>query len=216
MTKKNTRGEYFFFICLIGIAISALLIALLLSIFLDVPFGNFTRDPSSIHPNSKFYFGFISNIGVLFWSFASSICYYSYSIIKNEVIDTQIKSFFLWAGTISLVLLFDDLFLMHEKFFPKVLFLNEKIVFALYGVLVLIFLIKHQKLILENTRYIYLVIALLAFGLSLVFDFMPRFSDKWHHIFEDGPKFIGIVFWFGYHALTSRLLLIAHFSSLKK
>lgn len=216
MVKKNIQREYIFIICLFGVAIGILLTGVLLSNFLDVPFGHFTRDPSTILPSSKFYYGFISNIGVLFWSFSSAICYYSYSLVKNEFTIINIKSFFLWSGTISLILLLDDFFLMHEIIFPRVFFLNEKIVFALYGILILIYLFKHQKLILGDTKYFYLIFSLAFFGLSLVFDFIPRFSEKWHHIFEDGPKFIGIICWFGYHVLTARYFLVTHLENSKR
>lgn len=218
MTKRSNKGEILFFIGLFGIVSTAFLIALLLSIYLDVPFGNFTRDPSTIHPSSKFYYGFISNLGMLFWSFSAAICLYSFSLIKSDSSSTfiEIKSFFLWSGAISLILLLDDLFLLHEKIFPWVFHVKEKIVFSLYGILLLIHLFKHKKLILANTRYIYLILSFAFFALSLIFDFMPRFSEKWHHIFEDGPKFIGIVSWFGFHAITARSFLITHFENAKK
>ena len=218
MIKRSNRGEIIFFICLFCIVTAIFLIGVLLSVYLDVPFGNFTRDPSSIHPSSKFYYGFISNFGVLFWSFTASICLYSYALMKKVSTSTFInmKSFFLWSGAISLLLLLDDLFLLHEKVFPWMLPLNEKIIFSLYGILIVVHLLKHKKLILANTKYFYLVLSLVFFGLSLIFDFAPRFSEKWHHMFEDGPKFIGIVFWFGFHAITARSFLIAHFENSKE
>ncbi len=220
MVKGKKRDENIFFICLFGIVIAVFLIAVLLCISLDVPFGNFTRDPSAINSSSKFYYGFISNLGMLFWSFSASICFFSYSLIKEKDDFTsttiKIKSFFLWSGTISLILLLDDLFLLHEIIFPWAFGLNEKIVFSLYGLMILTFLLKHQKLILASTKYFYLILSLTFFGLSIIFDLTPSFSEKWHFLFEDGPKFIGIVSWFGFYTITAKSFLIVHSENLKE
>lgn len=195
---------------LYGFAALVLISAAVFCYVEEIPFGDLTRDPNAITP-SKSYFGVISNLGVLFWSFSAVVCLYTYSLlfdsISNRNQQTQSNlSVLLWGGIISMMLLFDDFFLLHEVVFKALFSLDEKVTFAIYGVILLYYLFRFRKFIFQKSPYIFLLLSFFFFGLSLVFDFLPRFTDQWHHLFEDAPKFLGIVSWFAFQFISSKLI----------
>ena len=97
-----------------------------------------------------------------------------------------------------MLLLVDDLFMLHERIFPNQLGIDEIIVFLFYGLLFLVYLLLFRKLILE-TDHIYLSLTVFFFALSLLVDLLvPETLTPMYHLFEDGPKFFGIVSWFAY------------------
>jgi hypothetical protein len=183
-------------------------VSVILSKCLNIPFSYFTRDPLAITGSPPFY-GLISNFGAILWSFSVGICFFTYSLLKERN-NTQenISLFVFFSGTISAILLVDDMFLFHEKVFPKLLFINEKIVFSLYGLIILYYLIRFRDVILKRTNYLFLMLSLAFFFISICIDQLPEFSTKWHHLFEDTPKFLGIVSWTGFHYLVCKKMVI--------
>lgn len=177
-------------------AIFLILIVALGGYYSNIPFSYFTRDPLSITGGHS-YFGIISNIGVILWSFSVAICLFSYVLLKTSNKPHDVLRFIMFGGFISLVLLLDDLFMLHERIYPRYLGVREKIVFLFYGVLILFYLVKFRKIIVE-TDFIFILFAICFFALSILVDLMPKSLLPWHHLFEDGPKFFGIVSWFGY------------------
>ncbi|MEA5602152.1 hypothetical protein [Nostoc sp. UHCC 0252] len=158
-----------------------------------VPTEYLTRDPSSILI-APFYLGFFSNIGILFWCSSATICLFSYVLLRKDIRAKEYSSFFLFSGLLTSLLLFDDFFLIHESVFPDYLHINEKIVYAGYVVLVLIFFLKF-KTILKKTEFLILLSALIFFGLSIVCDnIFPNIPAA----IEDTLKLVGITTWFTY------------------
>ncbi|MBT3190399.1 MAG: hypothetical protein HN736_11285 [Anaerolineae bacterium] len=181
-------------------AIFLILIVAVTSYYLNIPISHFTRDPLAItggHP----FLGFISNIGVILWSFSVAICFFSYVLLKTSKKPHDVLRYIMFGGFISLVLLLDDLFMLHENIYPKYFGVSEKITFILYGVLVLFYLVKFRKIIIE-TDFIFLLLALFFSMLSILVDLLPDSLLLWHHLYEDGSKFFGVVSWFGYQFLA--------------
>ncbi|QMS89520.1 hypothetical protein HUN01_18770 [Nostoc edaphicum CCNP1411] len=174
-----------------------------------VPTDYLTRDPSAIM-NVPFYLGLFSNIGILFWCSSASICLFSYILLKKDIRAKEYSSFFLFSGLLTSLLLFDDFFLIHESVFPDYLHINEKIVYAGYIVLVLMFFLKF-KTILKKTEFLILLSAFMFFGLSIVCDnIFPNIPVA----IEDTFKLVGITTWFTYFARiclqrVSRLLSLS-------
>lgn len=201
--KINLRfiSSKVFFYWLYIPAIFLILIVAIASYYLNIPISRFTRDPLAITDGHPFL-GVVSNIGAILWSATVAICFFSYAILKTNKKSHDVLGFIMVGGLISLLLLLDDLFMLHEKICPKYLSGNEKIVFIFYGSLLLLYLLKYRLNIIE-TDLIYLTLAVFFFGLSILVDLLlPESLLPWHHLFEDGPKFIGIVSWFGYHFTT--------------
>jgi hypothetical protein len=155
---------------------------------MGVSLAMFTRDPASvaqIHP----FIGVVSNFGVMLW------------IFRHSLNETRFATFLLCSGLLTILLLLDDFFLLHEFIFPHYFGVSEKIVFLGYGGLMICWMVTFRKCILK-TEYLILLIALGFFGLSLFIDvFQHRiqsFIGNSRILFEDGFKLLGIVGWLGY------------------
>ena len=82
--------------------------------------------------------------------------------------------FFGYAALLTTILMFDDLFLIHEEVAPDHLHIPEKLVYVLYGALALGFFVGFLSQILK-TDYLLLVAACLLFVVSVASDLMlPR------------------------------------------
>jgi preprotein translocase subunit SecG len=160
-----------------------------------IPIGNLTRDPTSIL-FAPLYTGFLSQIGNLLWFASAAICLFTANFLSYQPDNLKIKRFFIVSGFLTLVLAFDDLFLLHEEFFPFFLGIPEEAVFASYALFVFFYLFKFYSTILK-TDYILMGIALIFFGISITLDLLnPKGIDPF--LFEDGAKTIGIVSWLAY------------------
>jgi hypothetical protein len=169
---------------------------------LDFDVSRLTRDPLAVTGSHPFI-GFVSNLGAVFWSCATAVCLFSYIVLSDHRKRSDFRFFVLFGGLLSLLLLFDDLYMLHELFYRKYLGLNEKFVFLIYGVLILFYLVRFRKRILES-EFLYLAMALALFALSIAVDRLPEDLLPVHHLFEDGPKFLGILSWFGYQLSVCR------------
>ena len=149
--KTNLRliSSKVFFYGLYMLAIFLILIVAIASYYLNIPIYRFTRDPLAIaggHP----FLGIVSNIGVILWSATAAICFFSYAILKTSKKSHDARSFIVAGGFMSLLLLLDDLFMLHERIYPKYLGSSEIIVFLFYGSLLLLYLVKYRLYIIKT------------------------------------------------------------------
>ena len=107
-----------------------LIIAVALAkVLLQVPVYQFMGDTSSIaniHPLS----GLLSNIGVLLWCGAATICFFVAGALK-QTRNYKIINFFLASACLSTYLLIDDFFLFHEKLAPTYIGISQDAVLVL-------------------------------------------------------------------------------------
>jgi hypothetical protein len=167
------------------------------AIYFGIPPSFFARDPVmtlGAHP----FTGMQSHLGVLVWFSSSAICLFCCGVLRLTKTNKVFSSFFLWSSTIAGFLALDDLFLLHEYFFPRYLGLEEKILYCCYAIAFVFYLVKFRKIIL-NFEPILIVLTLVFFGLSAVIDVFLRDDNSiWRIFFEDGFKLLGIVSWSGY------------------
>jgi len=158
----------------------------------------FTRDPSALFDASPFV-GVISNIGVLFWCATVAICFFASAFqLKNG--NGTCANFLIFSGLLTALLLFDDLFMLHETVLPEVLHIPEKMIYVIYLVLIALYFIKFRESLLQ-TEYIILFIACSFLGLSMVSDLvLPQEGIEF--LIEDGFKLFGIVTWFIFFTRT--------------
>lgn len=183
------------------------LLTLVISFTTGIAPGIFTRDPAIIAGSNGVgsfslinipynpFVGFISNLGILFWCISASVCFFTAVTIQN-IHDLQKKIYFLYcSGIITSILLLDDLFLLHEAVFPMVLKIPEKIVYLIYAIIIIYWILKFSKIIIE-TEWNLLFLSILFFGFSLIIDV---FFDFERAIFiEDAFKLLGIFSWLCY------------------
>lgn len=197
--KENSRV----LICINVAVLVVLLGVVLVCLQTGLPIANFTRDPAAITRSNPF-FGFLSNIGVLFWCASAAICLFSATLLNARLAEDEGSLFLLSSGLLSLLLLLDDLFLLHEQVFPEYFSIDQETTIAGYGAITIAYLARFRRVILK-TEYVFLALALGFFGLSQVADYLQdRVEIPWHRLFEEGFKLLGIVNWTGYFARTSR------------
>ena len=139
---ENKKASLFKSLPLFLMIIYILLFGLFFSIAIysmhfDIPVGNFTRDPIAIlggHP----FIGVMSNIGILFWSATAAICIFASKIYLDK---TEFSTFLFFSGLLTLLLLFDDLFQLHERI-DNYLYVHEYTAYVIYFILISIY--SHQ------------------------------------------------------------------------
>ena len=197
------------FINSVLLATFLLLAVVLFSVYSDIPVSKFTRDPLAIAGGRPFY-GFVSNIGVIMWSASMALCFFSYSLLKAGNAPGKVLYFVFSGGALSLILLLDDLFMLHEHFFPRYLGYGEKVVFLTYGLLLLIYVAVFFDRIFDRNGF-YLCCFVFFFALSVLVDRLPESVLPMHHIFEDGSKLLGITSWLGFHSSACYHEVQSHF-----
>ncbi len=180
------------------ILLSVLISIAIISIKFDITVDLFTRDPAALFDASPFI-GVISNIGILFWCSTATVCFFS-STLQVTHGSKIVAKFLIYSGLLTSLLLFDDLFMLHETVFPDILHIPEKVVYLVYLVLVISYFIKFRDSILQ-TEYVVLFLACTFFGLSVISDvLLPQ--EGMEFLIEDGFKLFGIVTWFIYFSRT--------------
>lgn len=179
-------------------------IVVVIHLFKGIPVGNLTRDFATVAGFPP-YICFFSQLGILFWSASASACLLGATIVAKRPDSFKSRNFLFVSGFLTIVLGFDDLFLVHEYVFPKYFGISEKVVFSFYLVFLLFYLVKYFLLIVK-TDYILLMMALAFFSLSMIMDLLavPGLLDS--YLLEDGSKMVGIISWLFYFFRTSRAL----------
>jgi hypothetical protein len=190
---------------LLFLPILALLsLVVLAAFFSHIPLSSLTRDMASIahvHP----LIGVVSNVGVLLWCATTVICLFSSTLLRQQGLRAEAR-FLLWAGLMTLVLLVDDLFMIHEYIAPVHFHVNEKVVLASYALGAGAYLLSQRHLILA-ANYQLLAAAMVLFTASMAVDIAD--VGGWLRLGEDGFKILGIASWFGYHAGMARHWLVS-------
>lgn len=162
----------------------------------------FTRDMQTLG-HVPFYYGLISNFGIVLWAICASICFFvGFALRPYE--DKKVIRYLFSSGAISTYLFLDDLLLVHEQA-ARIVRGGEKLVFVFIGLFVFVHLYSFRQFLIRN-HPVTLFFAILFLSISVGVDqLQPYFWEKgdWHAIAEDGSKWIGIVFWCWYHALFS-------------
>lgn len=151
------------------------------------------------------YYGAVSNLGVMLWTSASAVCLFAGMLLALHYGVTRSALTLLAGGVLSGVLAVDDLFLLHDDLLP---FhgVDEKITFAVYGVGILSYLFFCRADVLRGNLLV-LATSLAFFGMSTVADLIQHHVAYPPVLLEEVAKFIGVVFWAGFHVLLAFMLL---------
>jgi len=141
--------------------------------------------------------GMISNIGILLWGAAASICLFT---TFSGKINSDISKLLLLGGAFSGLLCIDDFFLLHDRYIGPD-FLN-----LTYLAISILILVRFKK-ILKKIGLFNLVISILFLGLSIFFDGVIQqiFNQNYEltQLTEEGFKFIGIACWLNFWCKAS-------------
>ena len=158
-----------------------------------------SRDPAELS-DLPIYYGLLSNLGILVWGAGAFISIFA----SFHVEDPKIISLLRWAGILTLMLLLDDFLLIHDEVFPNVLLLPEWLVYLFYLMTFPLFYFSHLNVIIKQTEYRILALAVFLMGVSVLIDLnvLPGGIDV-----EDGFKLAGIVAYSYYWIFTSHQLI---------
>ncbi len=145
--------------------------------------------------------GMISNIGILLWGAAASICLFT---TLSGKINSDISKLLLLGGAFSGLLCVDDFFLLHDRYIGPD-FLN-----LTYLAISILILVRFKK-ILKKIGLFNLVISILFLGLSIFFDGVIQqiFNQSYEltQLIEEWFKFLGIVCWLNFWCKASSYAL---------
>jgi hypothetical protein len=183
------------------------------------------RDPimAAGGEQSEFYLGLFSNLGVVLWTAAAAICLFAASELASAP-DGEARHFLLYAGFFTLLLMLDDLFMLHENY-------ADDVIYIIYGAGFLYYVARFSRLILRLDVVLF-ALAIPLFGNAVLLDLAPwrllpgegievpqavassplerdavrHFGRELRYLLEDGFKFIGICCWAAFHIRAARLL----------
>ena len=144
--------------------------------------------------------GLVSHLGILTWGATATLCLFTFVLFRYTQSHQQIGRFLLISGLFSILLMVDDLFMLHEKLFKWTTHQPEVVLQAIYGAVLVSILVVFRHIIL-STHYLLLLGAMIFFGASVVIDVKHILSGS--ILLEALFKFYGLLSWFGYFAQTS-------------
>ncbi|GGD40783.1 hypothetical protein GCM10011361_04880 [Muriicola marianensis] len=163
-----------------------------------------SRDPLAVIDTDLLpHIGMLSNIGAILWSVGAGISFFSY-VVFYDINEVTNRHFLLYSCLFTLLVLTDDLFMLHDIILPQFFQIKEDYLYLLYLALMGIYLFRFRSLHLKS-KYILLILAITCFAFSIFVD--QQFQGRWHparHFVEDGFKFMGIAFWTSYLFNISR------------
>lgn len=185
--------------------------ALLLTSTTQVTVRQLTQDPTTVL-EGPFYIGAISNLGNVLWTSAATVCLLSAFALRSLVNDGW-RRFLLVSGIFTVILLVDDLLLVHDEILPRYAGVSGELYGIAYVLGVLAFLggFRHR---IAGTNWPLLAAALACFGVSTVVDLgSSRLSEivapSIVILAEDGTKILGIGTWLAYFVSVSRQAIVS-------
>ena len=160
----------------------------------NIDLSYFSRDLNALAGN-PWYFGTITFLCSFFWSFTVAICFFTFALLKNDRLKEA--QLFKIIGIFTIILLIDDVFMIHEDIFPNYLSIPERVIYLIYFFIV-IYVVKQYFNFIKKTNYIILFTAIFLLGTSAFFDILSNnvLPDK--NFYEDVIKLFGTTFWFYY------------------
>lgn len=151
--------------------------------------------------------GAVSSLGMVIWSAAAALCFFGGAMARRLRRSNWLSLFLYCSGGVTVLLLLDDLFQIHENA-PDLFGFSEDLFLALYVVVIGGYLLTFRRQILQ-TDYALFILALGIFGLSIIVDVIPAMEllrevyDGLDYLLEDGAKLTGITLWLAYFAHTA-------------
>lgn len=166
----------------------------LVSVIKKVPPGFMTIDPLQT-AEFPWYTGFLSNLGAILWSISIG-CTFSGAILLAN--NRPIAHFLIATGTLSILLVIDDMFRLHDSLLLFRLHIPEYFTIFSYGLIIIIYLFSFYRVILSDISFLLLAGALLFFGASIIF-YIVTLNSSVETFIKDSIKFIGIALWLTYN-----------------
>lgn len=171
-----------------GVVASILFLLFVATLFLlgDADVSVYLRDPAVVFEYSPFA-GIISYVGILATFSAAAICLFA------SAQSPQDAALLRAIGLFGLLIATDDLLMLHEEVFPKIVGLPERLVLISYFLIAAGIAVLHRVAILRGPTA-GLILAILLLGGSVLVDILVEYSPA-EVVVEDGLKFVGLIVW---------------------
>ncbi len=169
--------------------------------YYGLPITSLTRDPSAV-ANVPWHVGAVSHIGVLHWCAAAAVCVFAGLLLWQRRAGLRQIAFFASAAGLSALLMFDDLYMLHEAVGPQIFSVSEKVFLGIDAALLGLFLLVFARDILRRD-WLILACAFGFFGLSIVVDQLSHRESDLMILAEDGAKLIGAAMWLTFFTATA-------------
>ena len=166
-----------------------------------IPIPTLTRDALQVL-EAPAYVGVVSTFGGLLWAGTAGICLFAAAAIHGRSGTTEVSRFLLASGGVTLLLMLDDVFLMHDVVLPIHAGIPEVMVYLAYALVLMGFLALFRGVI-AATDFLLLLLAFAGLGFSVgldVLDMLLPFGLRGEFLIEDTAKLLGIVSWAAYFA----------------
>ena len=170
-------------------------------------YGELLNDPADIVGYDPFL-GLISTLGLFSWAAAAGVAALAAAVLRGAD-DAPARRFFRIAGLLTLLLLVDDAFMLHEQVLPKGLGIRERYIKVGYLALAAAFGMTFFRFMVRNNPML-LASAVAFLAGSVIFDNPALLnglglmeSELVLYVVEDGCKFTGIVLWFTWMLKTA-------------
>jgi hypothetical protein len=188
-----------------GPALALLGLAVVLRVTVGVPIGALTRD--RVHfMGGPFYTGAYSTLGLLLWASTAAVCFFTVAVmtLQGAPRGGRHRQMFVGAATLSLLLLADDMLMLHELVVPRYLGLPADATIGALGVAGLLFTIRFRREILQRLPLLFIA-TIACFAGAVLFDLLP--VAKAQYLVEDGLKLLGIAGWLSFWTQRAALAL---------
>lgn len=149
-------------------------------------------------------YGLVSNVGIVVLTLSSGGAALGWLVLHEA--PAPWRRLLLWAAVLTLVLVLDNLLLLHEAaaFAPG----SGVLVAAAYGLAFLRFVVRFRDAIVRDLDAGLLLLAVGSLGFSLVADLLVAPTQA-SVLVEDGAKLLGLLAWSAF-VLRTALLAFAH------
>lgn len=174
------------------------------------PVGTLTRDITAIVKVPPYY-GLLSQLGIVAWTSTCAICLLAFLVLYRKG-RQQVAGCMLSAGILTGLVLLDDAFLVHETVAPYFGVPERAVVLVLVACgLVHVVTWRRMLLTTQNGMLVWAILALaLSIGVDLLDGQITQIVGEWEYLIEDGLKWLGAVFWLGFHLKFAVDALAAH------
>lgn len=173
----------------------------------DFQVAEFTRDVQAI-ADLPFYTGGLSTLGFLLWSASVAMCFLTYAVLRTEKDSPFVRVLGL-GGALTLLLLIDDAYMLHDRIVPHVGLPGE--ILTVFYAAAVGGLALYYRTVFARTPYLLILLSLAALGTSVGVDGLTDIGllgkSGLVYLAEDGSKLIGILLWTSYVAHTCVMAL---------
>jgi hypothetical protein len=145
---------------------------LLLTFQRMVPLHEMTADTASL-ADIPVYIGRLSNIGMVIWGAALTVCVFAAASLWGR---SPWVRFFGASAALTLVLMLDDMFMIHDRILPD-MGISEMVYVLFYAVTAIVFIVGLWRFF-SHTDYVLLLIAVTLLGASVIFDISGGFFGR--------------------------------------